>query len=229
VAMQPFKIHENICQIGGADITSPEDCSIYLVDGGEESAIIDCGTRGDAGVLLENAEAVGVSRASIKYLILTHGHIDHIGRAYSLKEKLGLDIVAHQLDLPAIEEGHARLTSAYYYGVEYSPVKVDVVLCQPVEKFKLGKLQLVCVHTPGHTPGSISVYVDVGGKRVLFGQDIHGPFDPSWGADLDEWRKSMHTLLELEADILCEGHFGVFQPGINVRRYIERYLEANGG
>ena len=57
---------------------------------------------------------------------------------------------------------------------------------------------------PRTYPGSIAVYVDIGGQRVLFGQDIHGPFMKEWGSDLAQWKQSM-KLLALNADILCEG------------------------
>ncbi|MEQ8164334.1 MAG: Zn-dependent hydrolase, partial [Smithellaceae bacterium] len=60
---------------------------------------------------------------------------------------------------------------------------------------------------------------------VLFGQDIHGPFHKSFGSNIEDWKKSMHLLLGLEADILCEGHFGIYQPKRKVREYIENYLE----
>jgi hypothetical protein len=42
---------------------------------------------------------------------------------------------------------------------------------------------------------------------------------------MDDWRESMKKLLTLEADILCEGHFGVFQPAAEVQRFIEGYLK----
>ena len=87
-----------------------------------------------------------------------------------------------------------------------------------------GASPLRWLHTPGHTPGSISLLVDNGLFRIIFGQDIHGPFYKSFGSDLDDWASSMHKLLELKADILCEGHFGIIHPAIEVRRYIEDYL-----
>ena len=55
-----------------------------------------------------------------------------------------------------------------------------------------------CLHTPGHTPGSISLYLDREEKRVLFGQDIHGPFHAAFGSDIEEWKKSMQVLLALK-------------------------------
>jgi hypothetical protein len=58
--------------------------------------------------------------------------------------------------------------------------------------------------------------------------DIHGSFLPQFGADLTAWRRSMETLLSLEADILCEGHFGVYRTKLHVREYIESYLDEYG-
>jgi hypothetical protein len=71
------------------------------------------------------------------------------------------------------------------------------------------------------------VYLDRGGKRILFGQDIHGPFLDIFRSDMSLWKKSMEKLLALDADILCEGHFGIFQPKEHVIRYIKRYLKNN--
>jgi hypothetical protein len=47
---------------------------------------------------------------------------------------------------------------------------------------------------------------------------------PSFKSDVGRWRKSMEKLLALEADILCEGHFGIFQTKEEVRKYIQRYM-----
>jgi len=84
------------------------------------------------------------------------------------------------------------------------------------------------LQTPGHTPGSLSAYVRIGRKKILFGQDIHGPFHPDFLSDIEEWSRSMHKLLNLEPDILCEGHFGVISPASQVRSYINSYLQQFG-
>ena len=65
------------------------------------------------------------------------------------------------------------------------------------------------------------------GKKVLFGQDLHGPFSKEFLSDLNDYQNSMDKLLALEADILCEGHFGIFQPADVVRKYIERHKMEN--
>lgn len=223
--MKPFKICDGLYQIGGSRITAPEDCCVYLIDGGGELAVIDAGLGYSASQLISNIEKLSFNPASVKYLVATHGHIDHTGGLAYLKEKLQAEVVAHELELPAVEGRNVALTAADYYGVKYRPVKVDIVLRGKEETLNLGGLKLVMPHTPGHTPGGISPYVDLAGKKVLFGQDIHGPFDSAWGSDLAVWEGSMQKLLDLKPDILCEGHFGVYQPREKAERYIKNYLQ----
>ncbi|MEN6462253.1 MAG: MBL fold metallo-hydrolase, partial [Syntrophomonas sp.] len=174
--------------------------------------------------IIDNMAKCGVDISQIKTIIATHGHIDHIGGLKKMKDRLGARVVAHQLELPAIEDGLPQLTAASWYRVEYQKVKVERVLKEELEKVEAGGVELFCMHTPGHTRGGISIYCDIDGKRVLFGQDIHGPFNEQWGSDMNDWRKSMQKLLDLKADILCEGHFGIYSPASHVREYIEGYL-----
>jgi glyoxylase-like metal-dependent hydrolase (beta-lactamase superfamily II) len=222
------EITAEVYQVGGDGLSRGEDCCVYLVDGGTESALIDTGAGRSASMIIDNIRAIGVELSSLKYIVVTHGHIDHIGGLAFLKEQLQAQVIAHQLELPAIEEGLPHLTAASWYGVKYEKVMVDQVLQGEEEIIKVGQLELVCLHTPGHTVGGISPYIDIGGKRVLFGQDIHGPFNEKWGSDLNQWELSMQKLIELKADILCEGHFGIYSPASAVRKYIEGYLRQYG-
>jgi glyoxylase-like metal-dependent hydrolase (beta-lactamase superfamily II) len=104
-------------------------------------------------------------------------------------------------------------------------LSIDRRLSLEQEEVIVGDLTLEALFTPGHSPGSMSVYLDIGGLRVLFGQDIHGPFHPDFGSNIEIWRSSMEKLIALDADILCEGHFGIYSPASAVRSYIEGYLE----
>jgi glyoxylase-like metal-dependent hydrolase (beta-lactamase superfamily II) len=217
-------IQDGVYLIGGPDISRSDDATSFIVDFHGELVMIDAGAGGSSRILQKNIEDVGFDPASITTLILTHNHIDHIGSAPYFRKKFGCKIVMHDLDADAVEEGDSMRTAASCYGTTFSPTAVDVRLMGEHEIFRFCGEELHCLHTPGHTPGSLSIYLDRGGKRILFGQDIHGPFLDIFRSDIALWKKSMERLLALDADILCEGHFGIFQPKEDVEGYIKRYL-----
>ena len=223
--MKTEEIVKGVYLIGGPNVTRPEDAAVYLVDFGDELVMIDSGAGNSSSQLDRNIEMLGLKPSKLTQIILTHCHIDHIGSATYFREKYKSEIVIHELDARALETGDSMKTAANWYGTTFPPTRLDRKLKGAHEILKFGKEDLHCLHTPGHTPGSISVYLDRAGQRILFGQDIHGPFNRAFDSDIAAWRKSMNVLLLLEADILCEGHFGIYRPKNKVRDYIERYLE----
>ena len=222
------EIYSGIFQVGGAVISHTQDAAAFLIRGSDCAVLIDAGSGSACEVIWQNILGLGVRPDEVSLLILTHGHVDHIGGAGFFKDKTGCMIAAHEGDRRAIESGDPVRTGADWYGVTLPALRVDRVLTAEAEEIPLGGGEkIVCLHTPGHTPGSISPYLDRDGQRILFGQDIHGPFLKEFGADLDDWRGSMQRLLELEADILCEGHFGIYRSQAEVRQYIEHCLRQN--
>jgi glyoxylase-like metal-dependent hydrolase (beta-lactamase superfamily II) len=225
--MGPEEIIKGVYLVGGSDLTDPKDCSVYLLDLGE-LVLIDTGAGTSVDAIIHNIERLGLDPASLSTIILTHCHIDHAGGAGKFRRRFGVRVIIHTLDAAAVEDGDKGLTGASWYGVNFEPLQIDIRLIEREKSLYFGTQEVVCLHTPGHTPGSISVYLDRDGKRVLFGQDIHGPFLVEFGANMSDWGKSMETLLALKADILCEGHFGIYSPANKVCDYIERYLDEYG-
>jgi glyoxylase-like metal-dependent hydrolase (beta-lactamase superfamily II) len=221
--IKPFKVWEEVYQIGGSDISSLDDCSIYMVDAKPELVLIDSGAGQSFDRLVENIKGLGFNPEKIEAIFVTHAHIDHIGSLAKFKEKFKSKIIAHQLDAGKIETGKG--VGAEWYGITYTPCKVDIKLSEEEESLRFGEYEFKILHIPGHTLGSIACYFDISGKRVLFGQDIHGPYMLP-GADRAKARISLQKLIDLQADILCEGHFGVYQPRKEVEKYIASYLRC---
>lgn len=221
-------ICDRVWAIGGPGLSAPEDCCVYLVDATSELVQIDAGVGYSLERIEGNIKSLGFDPASVWHVVATHCHIDHIGGLAALKDRYGSQVIAHELDRAGIEGENDELTAASMYGVEYRPVKVDVLLKGESERLRLGDLDFEFLHTPGHTPGSIAAVIETADGKVLFGQDIHGPFSPSWDSDLAEWRRSMKKLLALRADVLCEGHAGVYR-GEKIATYIEAYLKRFSG
>jgi len=221
------EVHEGVYLVGSPELTAPEDCCVYLINLGD-LVMIDAGAGRSLSSILGNVALLGFNPKHISAVLATHCHIDHIGGIPELRERTGCQVIAHELDAGVIEAGDPVKTAADWYNLNFPPTPIDYKLSEVREVLKFEKGELLCLHTPGHTPGSISVILDYDGKRVLFGQDIHGPFSDTFGSNLAAWKKSMEILLGLHADILCEGHFGVYRPEAEVERYIQHYLKMYG-
>lgn len=222
---------ERICRgihvVGGPNISRSEDATVFVIGFQDELVMIDAGAGRSSHVLVGNMEGAGLDPARVSTVVLTHCHIDHIGSAPYFRTHYGCKLAAHELDAAAVEDGDPVLTAANWYETDFPPTPVDRKLQGEEGEFDFSGEKLHWLHTPGHTPGSIALYIDRDGKRVLFGQDIHGPFLSSFGSDIRQWRKSMEKLLALEADILCEGHFGIFSSKDRCASYIKSQLKQH--
>jgi glyoxylase-like metal-dependent hydrolase (beta-lactamase superfamily II) len=216
---KPFHVWKDVYLVGSSELTHPMDCSVYLVDCGD-LVLIDAGAGRSFDNLVANIESLGFKPEKLSAVILTHRHIDHIGSAWQFNQEFKAQVIAHELDAEAIETGIG--VGAEYYGIPYHPCAVSLKLKGPEDILRYGPHELRILHIPGHTPGGVAVYVDME-KRILFGQDVHGPYFLP-GADTRLAKVSLQKLMDLQADILCEGHFGIIQPKEAVIEYIEDYL-----
>lgn len=216
---------KGIYRVAGPDITDYRDCNAYLLDT-DEPVLIDTGFGAEFDRTIESIKSTGIEPAHIAKIILTHCHVDHIYAARRMREMLGAPLVMHELDAEIVERGDNRLTAAFCFEVQFDPLVIDEKLTGPEGVVSLKDLDLHFIHTPGHTPGSISLYVDSGGKRVLFGQDLGAPLLEEFDCDPAAWRRSMDKLLALNADVLCDGHSGIYQPARKVNAYIRHFIKT---
>jgi glyoxylase-like metal-dependent hydrolase (beta-lactamase superfamily II) len=225
--MKQLKIEEGIFIVGGPDITDGRDGCTYLINLGE-LILVDTGAGWSVDKIVNNIKELALDCKNLTRILLTHCHIDHIGGAPEIKRRFGSRIYIHKLDAPPLENGDPVVTAANWYQTSFPPTTADVKFNLPEETLTIGGQKIICLHTPGHTPGSICIYLDKNGKRILFGQDLHGPILPEFGSNLDDWDRSTQKLLGLGADILCEGHFGIYKTKKEVRNYILSYRRQYG-
>jgi len=219
------KIIEGVYAVGGPDLSSMDDAYAYIVDFGDRQVLIDTGAGGALERIESNIKEATHGKANLSLIVLTHNHIDHVGSAEAIRSKTGARIAVHIDDAGALETGDPERTAASWYGVSLEPMRIDVFLKGDSGTFDIGDGSLKWIHTPGHTPGSICVLLEKEGNKVLFGQDIHGPFMPQFKSDRKLWRESMRKLLDLEADILCEGHYGIYRPSARVSEFILGFFD----
>jgi glyoxylase-like metal-dependent hydrolase (beta-lactamase superfamily II) len=79
-------------------------------------------------------------------------------------------------------------------------------------------------HWPGHSPVSLLYATEMEGNKVLFGQDLHGPIHPSPLSDPKAYQLSLKKLLDFDADILCEGHYGASRGKEEIQRFIRSFI-----
>jgi glyoxylase-like metal-dependent hydrolase (beta-lactamase superfamily II) len=225
--MRPSEIVKDIFIVGGPDITDGRDGCVYLMNLGE-LILIDTGAGWSVDKIINNINRLSFDCRNLSKILLTHSHIDHIGGAPEIKRRFGSKIYVHQGDAPPLENGDPILTAANWYQTSFPPTPVDVKFNLKEEILTIGDQKVICIHTPGHTPGSICIYLDKDGKRILFAQDLHGPILEEFGSNLEDYGRSTKKLLELDADILCEGHFGIYKTKKDVRNYILSYRRQYG-
>lgn len=218
------KITDEVFMVGGGRLTAPEDAAVYLIHFSGHAAIVDAGCGFAGHELIRNISRCGVDSSRIEYLLITHCHFDHTGGVHDLRSRLKCRVVAHELEAEYLERGDNRVTAAGWYGAVMKPFQVDIRLSGSETEILLGDRVVRAIHTPGHSPGSVVYVVDSCGKKILFGQDVHGPVHPDLLSDRDQYVRSLNLLLALDADILCEGHYGIFRGKQEVARFIKQFL-----
>ena len=218
------KIKDNLWQVGGSGLTDPADAAIYLVRFGDKAALIDAGSGRGQARLSKNIRECLQPRGELEYLLLTHCHFDHTGGAAAVRDEFGCRIVAHDVEAAFLEAGDTEVTAASWYGARFEPLFIDVKLQGEESTIPVGTGSLTAIHWPGHSPGSVVYTTLLNGELVLFGQDVHGPIHPALRSDEQDYQASLAKLVALNADILLEGHFGIFQTKDKVRKFIQSFM-----
>jgi len=116
------------------------------------AAVIDPGDEPDRIL-----QALAESNLTVKLIINTHGHFDHVGANKRLKEVTGAPILIHPLDAPLLNQ-LADSAAAWGMAADNSPPPDRELQDGDVVTF--GKIIFKVIHTPGHTPGGISLYTE---------------------------------------------------------------------
>jgi glyoxylase-like metal-dependent hydrolase (beta-lactamase superfamily II) len=210
-----MRLTDSVYLVGGSDygLSPAGDCNVYLIDCGGESVLIDAG--GGIGVkrILENVKRDGFDPKNVKITILTHCHFDHIGGANELKEITGCKLVAHKNDASSITnlDECVLMDMAKARGLRFKAPKLDCML-EDNDCVNVGEASLTIIHTPGHTPGCISVsMIEKDGKKAIFMGDIASTtgrlgFINGPGFDLSAWKTSVKRLITESPERVYPGH-----------------------
>jgi glyoxylase-like metal-dependent hydrolase (beta-lactamase superfamily II) len=127
------------------------NCYIIGCEDTKMGLMIDPG--GDALNLLSKIKKLDLN---IKYIILTHGHHDHIGAVNEIKKKTNALIAIHELDKEMLKDENNLENNI---GRKITIASYDIDL-KDGDKLSIGNINLKIIHTPGHSPGGISILTD---------------------------------------------------------------------
>ncbi len=164
----------------------------YLIgdEGTQEGLFID--PADDAKRLLSEAKSQGISK--IKYIVNTHAHVDHIMGNAEMVKKTGAKIIIHQDDAPGLIRQPAYLLDMF--GATASP-PADIQV-KDGETIQVGNVKLKVLHTPGHSPGGMSLLLDgmvFTGDTLFVGSVGRTDFPgSSWDVLENSIRKKLYVL-----------------------------------
>ena len=150
----PFRIAGNLYYVGTYDL------GCYLIVTPQGNILINTGLAGSAPMIKANIEALGFKFADIKILLTTQAHFDHMGAMAAIKKMTGAKMMVDEGDAGIVTDGGRSDYSTGGKESTYAPVQIDRLLHNG-DIVKLGDMQLVMLHHPGHTKGSCSYLFDV--------------------------------------------------------------------
>src|SRR6266550_1694292 len=145
--IEPFKVFDNLYYVG------PGYVSVWLLTTGEGSILFDSAQEPYVDFVINNIRKVGVDPKSIRYIILSHGHLDHFGGAAKIQEASGARVVAVEEDWKMIEDVGSRQGRG---GTPPPRVPKKDMVVKEGETLNLGGQALKFHQTPGHTPGVLT-------------------------------------------------------------------------
>lgn len=181
-----------------------ENCYFYIDDHSKSGFLIDPGAQ--AGLIYDTLVKNGWN---IEKILLTHGHFDHTGAARQLSEKLSAPIYIYPSDAPYLSDPYLNLSAQSGQPVVIAHYE-ELYNGETIRLKDNSRFYLKVIHTPGHTPGSVTYYSP--GDKVAFVGDTlyeHGPglthFPGGNPAELD--KSIADKILTLPPDtLLLSGH-----------------------
>ena len=181
----------------------------YIVETDEGLALVDTGMPGNARRVRAELARMGRQSTDLRWIVLTHCDIDHVGSVAALRRLTGAAVAIHGLDAPVLAGGRPQkgglAMAAIYRLLRFRPLEPDRRL---QDGDRIAGLEVV--HVPGHTAGSIALRRDgvvFSGDALLGDRDGRArPPDPRLALDRIQAAASAARIQSMEARLLLPGH-----------------------
>lgn len=207
----PFRIWGNLYFVG----TIP--ASSHIIDTGKGLLMLDSGYQQSLYLVLHNMYKLKLDPLDLKYIIHTHGHIDHMGATRALAEMTGAKTVIGRQDKD-YANGKYDLSYAKELGMDFSGTFEADILLEDGDVLSLGNTAVRAVATPGHTPGAMSYIFDAVDEKGIYKAGLHGgmgtntmckEFLDRYGLSYEcreQFLKAMDRLKTIDVDIFLGNH-----------------------
>lgn len=165
--MEPFRVIGNLYFVG----TKP--ASSHLIDTGDGLILLDTGFPQTLYLILQSIYELGFDPQNIKYILHSHGHIDHMGGTRALTELFGCKTLLGRQDLDYVT-GARDLSFSRELGLSFDCPFTPDILLEDGDTLSLGNTTIRCVHTPGHTEGTFSFFWTAEDHGRTFCVGTHG-------------------------------------------------------
>lgn len=200
-----YRIYKNIYVIGGSELSTLYDNNVYLIIADNDILLYDIGSPWGIFRILANMLELGFSPLKVKYLIVSHAHIESSGGGNILRNiNKHVKIIVHEPDATKIRQGDVFYTNACEYNTEYPSYSITISIPFNVREHVLYKDPYIAIyHTPGHTKGLVSVIYEDKHSRVALVSDILGPLCDLWGSDYSDLVESLEFIRNFECMKYC--------------------------
>ena len=125
----------------------------YIVSSNKECAVIDCGNKAS-----DIINEIRKRDLNLKYIILTHGHMDHVYYANQLKDETDSTLCIHEQEIPLYEDPNKNGYNSFGFSEALKLADPDKFL-KDGDELSLGDETLQIIHTPGHSPGCVCILI----------------------------------------------------------------------
>ena len=152
--MNPFQMFGNLYYVGETWLCT------HLVDTGNGLFLLDAGNFNTSGMLINAIWEAGFNPADIKWVVLSHGHVDHIGNAVFLRNMFGCKLYIGDPDANMFTKNPAMSFIHHNPDITAGLFAPDAVI-RDGDKLQFGNTEIKFVLVPGHTAGAIACFFDV--------------------------------------------------------------------